>query len=78
MSKSDIAFLGAGVALLVATILPMAAICISAIAPEEEFFILYLGLSGLAFAFISISLFRWGHKLLMAKQLQKFLESSEN
>ena len=78
MSKRDIAFLGGTVALLVAIILPMVTIYIATIAPEEDFFILYFGLSGLAFVFISISLFRWGHKLLMAEQLQKLLESSNN
>ena len=78
MSKKGIAFLGAVVALLSALILPMVAVYIATIAPEEEFFILYFGLSGLGFAFISISLFRWGHNLLMAEQLQKALNNSDN
>ena len=47
MSKRDIAFLGGTIALLVAIILPMVTIYIATIAPEEDFFILSFGLSGL-------------------------------
>ena len=75
MSKRGIAFLGAVIALLMAIILPVAAVYVAYVAPEYEFFFFYFGVSGVAFAFISIFLFRWGHKLLVAEQLQKLLSN---
>ncbi len=77
MKKYEIAFLGAGIALLTAIILPIVAVYIST-ATIENWFVLYFGLSGLGFGFISIFLFRWGHNLLIAEQMQKMLDKSNN
>ena len=78
MPKHNIAFLGSGVALLTTLILAIMAVYISYIAPQKEGFIFYLGLSSLGFVFISVLLFRWGHKLLMAEQLQKMLDDAND